>query len=253
MSAPRSAAPERGGQAGAAGAAPSRLRSIWDQFGTLAVAVLLALAIRAFVIEPFRIPSGSMFPTLLIGDHLFVNKFVYGPRIPFTDLHLPALPRAAARRRRRLRRGAQRQRESFPADRRPELPRETFVKRIVGHARRRDRGRGDGIVRSTASWCPTERTGEKFVDENGRTLDVAREDLGEFEHEILDDPRRQRPSSSRPFRGRRGPLPHDGRQPRLLEGQPRLGHGPRKPRCKRPGLRSSTGRGTSNGRAGSSC
>ena len=69
----------------------SALRSFWDQFGTLAVAIALALSIRAFVIEPYRIPSGSMLPTLLIGDHLFVNKFVYGIKIPFTDLRLPGL------------------------------------------------------------------------------------------------------------------------------------------------------------------
>ena len=56
----------------------SVLRRVWDQFGTLAVAIALALSIRAFVIEPYRIPSGSMLPTLLIGDHLFVNKFLYG-------------------------------------------------------------------------------------------------------------------------------------------------------------------------------
>lgn len=50
----------------------------------LLTAVLIALLIRAFVIEAFKIPSGSMLPTLSIGDHIFVNKFVYGLRIPFT-------------------------------------------------------------------------------------------------------------------------------------------------------------------------
>lgn len=50
----------------------------------LLTAVLVALLIRAFVIEAFKIPSGSMLPTLSIGDHIFVNKFIYGLRIPFT-------------------------------------------------------------------------------------------------------------------------------------------------------------------------
>ena len=48
------------------------------------VAVVLALALRAFVIEAFKIPSGSMIATLMVGDHIFVNKSSYGPAIPFT-------------------------------------------------------------------------------------------------------------------------------------------------------------------------
>ena len=51
----------------------------------LAVALLLALVIRTFVVQAFKIPSGSMEDTLLIGDHLLVNKFVYGIQFPFSD------------------------------------------------------------------------------------------------------------------------------------------------------------------------
>ena len=47
-------------------------------------ALVIALVIRSTVIEPFRIPSSSMEDTLLIGDHLFVNRFIYGLRVPFT-------------------------------------------------------------------------------------------------------------------------------------------------------------------------
>ncbi len=50
----------------------------------LGVALLLAFVIRSFVFEAFKIPSSSMVPTLLVGDHIFVNKFHYGWRIPFT-------------------------------------------------------------------------------------------------------------------------------------------------------------------------
>jgi signal peptidase I len=49
------------------------------------IAAIVALFIRQFAVEAFKIPSGSMIPTLAIGDHLLVNKFIYGPRIPFTD------------------------------------------------------------------------------------------------------------------------------------------------------------------------
>ena len=49
------------------------------------IVITLALAIRACVVQPFKIPSGSMIPTLLVGDHMLVNKFVYGTRIPYTN------------------------------------------------------------------------------------------------------------------------------------------------------------------------
>lgn len=48
-----------------------------------AIAVLIALFIRAFVVQAFKIPSGSMEPTLLVGDHILVNKFIYGIKTPF--------------------------------------------------------------------------------------------------------------------------------------------------------------------------
>ena len=50
-------------------------------------AVLIAMLIRTFGIEAFKIPSASMVPSLLIGDHLFVNKFIYGLRLPYTKTH----------------------------------------------------------------------------------------------------------------------------------------------------------------------
>jgi len=53
---------------------------------TIGVAILVALFLRAFVVEAFKIPSGSMIPTLQVGDHIFVNKYLYGLRIPGTDL-----------------------------------------------------------------------------------------------------------------------------------------------------------------------
>lgn len=56
---------------------------------SIIVAVLLALVIRTFVVQAFKIPSGSMEDTLAIGDHILVNKFIYGAKIPFVDATLP--------------------------------------------------------------------------------------------------------------------------------------------------------------------
>jgi signal peptidase I len=64
--------------------AEAQQRSTWREYAeALLMAVLLALFIRTFVVQAFKIPSGSMLPTLQIGDHLLVNKFIYGIRIPF--------------------------------------------------------------------------------------------------------------------------------------------------------------------------
>jgi len=55
----------------------------WSE--ALIVAVILALIIRTFLFQAFKIPSGSMLDTLLIGDHLLVNKFIYGTQVPFVS------------------------------------------------------------------------------------------------------------------------------------------------------------------------
>jgi signal peptidase I len=66
---------------------------LWDYVQSLGVALILALMIKASIVEAYKIPSGSMEKTLLVGDFLLANKFVYGMRlpIPFTDIRLPAL------------------------------------------------------------------------------------------------------------------------------------------------------------------
>ena len=68
----------------------SVLHALWENVKSLAGAILIYLVINTFLIAAYRIPSGSMIPTLLIGDWLFVNKAVYGPHIPFTNAHLPS-------------------------------------------------------------------------------------------------------------------------------------------------------------------
>lgn len=64
------------------------LQVIGEYVQALFGAVFLALLIRGFVFEPFKIPSESMVPTLLVGDHIFVARYEYGLRVPFTKLWL---------------------------------------------------------------------------------------------------------------------------------------------------------------------
>ncbi|MCG8343951.1 MAG: signal peptidase I [Chlorobiales bacterium] len=62
-----------------------------EWFEALIIALVLATVIRVFVIESYRIPTSSMENTLLAGDFLFVNKYVYGAKVPFTDIRLPGI------------------------------------------------------------------------------------------------------------------------------------------------------------------
>ncbi len=64
----------------------SRRRWILENTISIGVALLLVFMLRSSCVEAFKIPSGSMIPTLFIGDHIFVNKFAYGFKIPFSDL-----------------------------------------------------------------------------------------------------------------------------------------------------------------------
>jgi signal peptidase I len=61
-----------------------RKSEVREYLESILVAIAVAMALRAFVVEAFKIPSGSMIPTLQVGDHIFVNKFTYGPAIPWT-------------------------------------------------------------------------------------------------------------------------------------------------------------------------
>ena len=80
--------------------------------------ILIVLVLRSFIIEPFRIPSGSMMPTLLVGDFILVNKFSYGVRLPVTNTKI-------------LDTGAP-QRGDVAVFRYPEDPSTDYIKRIVG-------------------------------------------------------------------------------------------------------------------------
>jgi signal peptidase I len=89
-----------------------------DTFRAFAFAIVLALGVRAFVLEPFKIPSGSMIPTLLVGDYILVNKFAYGIRLPFTGRELIPIGEPT--------------RGDVVVFRFPDNPSLDFIKRVVG-------------------------------------------------------------------------------------------------------------------------
>ena len=99
--------------------APVRRKSTFREYTeAIVVAVALTMVIRTFVIQAFRIPTGSMEDTLLVGDFLFVNKFLFGAPIPFTDLRTPAIrdPKAG----------------DILVFKYPKDPSRDFIKRVVG-------------------------------------------------------------------------------------------------------------------------
>jgi signal peptidase I len=85
---------------------------------SIAIAILLALVIRTYLVQAFKIPSGSMEDTLAIGDHLLVSKFIYGTKIPFVDTRVLTI------------------RDPHQGDvivfEYPEDPSKDFIKRVVG-------------------------------------------------------------------------------------------------------------------------
>lgn len=167
------------------GAGP--LRRAWEQVSFLVWAVLLALLIRAVVIESYYVPSESMLPTLLVGDHVFVNKFAYGARVPFTDWQLPALREPERGDVVVFQLGQRASGQICPLDRCPDYPAVGFVKRIVGLP-------GDAVeVQDGEVYLNGERvalraTGEVFRDDRGDALRVELERLGDGEHAVLDHP-----------------------------------------------------------------
>jgi signal peptidase I len=84
---------------------------------SIIVAFILAMIIRTFVVQAFKIPTGSMRPTLIEGDIIMVSKFIYGPKIPFTGISLPGIREP--------------QRGDVVVFIYPEDPKKDFIKRLV--------------------------------------------------------------------------------------------------------------------------
>jgi signal peptidase I len=98
---------------------PAPKKNIFREYAeAILIAVVLALFIRAFIVQAFKIPSGSMKPTLQIGDHILVSKFIYGIKIPFTDKTLIS--------------GKKPKRGDIIVFEFPEDPKKDFIKRVIG-------------------------------------------------------------------------------------------------------------------------
>lgn len=111
---------------------------------SIGVALVIALLLRAFMVEAFKIPSASMVPTMEIGDFIFVNKVIYGVHIPYTDVKLFEL--------RKPRRG------EVIVFKQPCTPERDFIKRIVAVE-------GDSVeVRCDVLWINGQRVDETLVD-----------------------------------------------------------------------------------------
>ncbi|MCC7541110.1 MAG: signal peptidase I [Deltaproteobacteria bacterium] len=174
----------------------SRAREYLEIIG---IAVTVALLFRAFVVEPFKIPTGSMIPTLQIGDHIFVDKFVYGLHLPF--LRAPVV------------RGRTPERGDVIVFMYPRDPTKDFIKRVIGVPGDVVEVRGQRVLVNGRS-LPTCLVGEqRFVDVDAltgspapRTGDLFVEFSGETPYLTLYDrdppARRDRP----PYRVGRGEL-----------------------------------------------
>ena len=89
-----------------------------ENIEAIVIAILLALFIRTFVVQAFKIPSGSMKETLQIGDHILVNKFIYGVKLPFLQSVIIPIKEP--------------KKEDIIVFRYPENPKLDFIKRVVG-------------------------------------------------------------------------------------------------------------------------
>jgi signal peptidase I len=101
-----------------ADAVPKKKGALRENIEAIVIAVILALFIRTFVVQAFKIPSGSMKNTLLVGDHILVNKFIYGVKLPFIDKTIIPIENP--------------KRGDIIVFQFPEDPSKDFIKRVIG-------------------------------------------------------------------------------------------------------------------------
>ena len=169
--------------------------TVREYFESIVIAVILALFIRTFVVQAFKIPTGSMENNLLIGDHLLVNKFVFGPSA--------SADRAGAAADRRPSSAAMSSSSSTPRSR-------TAISSSASSACRARRSRC-GRRRSTSTARRSTSRTSHFLEPPRHAPAIARGDVV------------RRPGALRAGDRAARPVFRDGRQPRQLAGQPVLG------------------------------
>lgn len=145
----------------------------WVEYGaSFFPVILIVFLLRSFLVEPFKIPSGSMIPTLLVGDFILVNKYTYGIRLPVANVKLLDVNAP--------------QRGEVMVFRYPEDPSLDYIKRIVGLP-------GDRVsyqnkrLRINDEPVPVDEDGEYLHPERLQYSRKFVERLGEAEHRILND------------------------------------------------------------------
>jgi signal peptidase I len=137
--------------------------------------ILVVFLLRSFLFEPFKIPSGSMVPTLLVGDLILVNKYHYGVRLPVLNKKIVA--------------NHDPKRGDVMVFRYPVDPRVDYIKRVVGIP-------GDEVawlnqkLSINGQPVPTQALGEFYDEDSMRYVPMFSELLGTVEHRILVDPKR---------------------------------------------------------------
>jgi len=149
-----------------------RKKSLFREYVEAAlIAIFLALLIRTFVVQAFKIPSGSMEPTLLIGDHILVNKFIYGIKIPFTDHYILQIKKP--------------KRGDVVVFKWPRNEEKDFIKRVIGIA-------GDKIeIKDDVLYLNDEKIMTKYIgiykNKYINSLNRYLEFFGESKHYIVDE------------------------------------------------------------------
>jgi len=152
----------------------ARKSTVREYSESIGIAVAIALLLRAFVVEAFQIPSGSMIPTLEVGDHIFVAKFSYGLVVPFSNKKIFEFSSP--------------QRGDVIVFKYPQDPSIDYIKRVVGlPGEKLELRRNELFINDKP--MPRELVGP-FASGEDRNMELWHEQLNDKQHEALQDPDR---------------------------------------------------------------